>query len=337
LSWLFPSLGLAVLLLGLAGCTPYGPATIQTGAKAAAIRTQQQIADDLINTSDELEAVLRGVKDAATAKAAVPKATELTDRTRTLANEGILMERNSTREQNQQFQIQNKKRLLESQRSLTEARENVKKIPGLSKELIEAVLDGTQNVQQAAAKNQPAPSPSDDLPSAPPDTSGWAVWLLCLIVLGACVGFLFRDGLWSNAICLVNVILAGLLAMNFYEPLATWLTNYSADLHSYVVFFDFLSMWTCFMHRCRFQSPPSVLEGRRSVGRRSVLAVHRLGHDGVHADFVARRTAGAISLSRIVPAAEQHVHRHARPGPRVAGLHQIPVVGGLLPVGRPGL
>ena len=73
------------------------------------------------------------------------------------------------------------------------------------------------------------------------------VWLLCLIILGACVGFLFRDGLWSNAICLVNVILAGLLAMNFYEPLAACLTNYNADLHSYVVFFDFLSMWTCFI------------------------------------------------------------------------------------------
>ena len=62
--------------------------TIRTGAKAAAMRTQQQIADDLISTSDELEAVLRGVKDAATAKAAVPKATELTDRTRTLAQRG---------------------------------------------------------------------------------------------------------------------------------------------------------------------------------------------------------------------------------------------------------
>ena len=35
--------------------------------------------------------------------------------------------------------------------------------------------------------------------------------------------------------------------MNFYEPLATWLTNYSADLHTYVVFFDFLALWTCFI------------------------------------------------------------------------------------------
>ena len=43
------------------------------------------------------------------------------------------------------------------------------------------------------------------------------MWLLCLVVMAACVGFLSRDGLWSNAIRLVNVVLAGLLAMNFYE------------------------------------------------------------------------------------------------------------------------
>ena len=65
-----------------------------------------------------------------------------------------------------------------------------------------------------------------NLPSNPPDSSGWVVWLLCLLILGVCVGFLFRDGLWSNAIRLVNVVFAGLLAMNFYE----WLANCHDEL-----------------------------------------------------------------------------------------------------------
>ena len=70
------------------------------------------------------------------------------------------------------------------------------------------------------------------------------VWLLCLIVLGVCVAFLYRDGLWSNAIRLVDVVFAGLLAMNFYEWLANFMTGYSESLLPYV---DFLALWTCFI------------------------------------------------------------------------------------------
>ena len=73
------------------------------------------------------------------------------------------------------------------------------------------------------------------------------MWLLGVIILAVCVGFLCRDGLWSNAIRLVNVVFAGLLAMNFYEWLATWLTNYGAEFHTYVAFWDFLALWTCFI------------------------------------------------------------------------------------------
>jgi len=80
-----------------------------------------------------------------------------------------------------------------------------------------------------------------------PEGSGWVTWLLCLLILGVCVGFLFRDGLWGNAIRLVNVVFAGLLTMNFYEPLATWLMNYGDEFRSYAAFWDFLAMWTCFV------------------------------------------------------------------------------------------
>ena len=72
------------------------------------------------------------------------------------------------------------------------------------------------------------------------------MWLLCLLILGVCVGFLFRDGLWSNAIRLVNVVFAGLLAMNFYERLANS-DELQRDLHPYVSFFDFLALWICFV------------------------------------------------------------------------------------------
>jgi hypothetical protein len=44
--------------------------------------------------------------------------------------------------------------------------------------------------------------------------------LLALAILLATVGLLFNQGLWSVLLALINVIVAGLVAMNVFEPLA---------------------------------------------------------------------------------------------------------------------
>jgi len=66
--------------------------------------------------------------------------------------------------------------------------------------------------------------------------------ILCVILL-ACVASLFNDGLWSNAVRLINVIMAALLAMNFFEPLAKALDDWNS---SYTFVWDFLSLWGLF-------------------------------------------------------------------------------------------
>lgn len=66
---------------------------------------------------------------------------------------------------------------------------------------------------------------------------------------------MFQDGIWGNCLRLVNVIFAGLLAMNFYEPVARFMTDpgkYASflkydELHTYTAFFDFLGFWVCFV------------------------------------------------------------------------------------------
>jgi hypothetical protein len=45
----------------------------------------------------------------------------------------------------------------------------------------------------------------------------------------------------------VNLVFAGLLAMNFFEPLAAFITGYQDDIHTFVAFIDFLSFWICFI------------------------------------------------------------------------------------------
>jgi hypothetical protein len=70
------------------------------------------------------------------------------------------------------------------------------------------------------------------------------VTLLMFVILFACAAMLYNDGMWSNAIRLINAITAGLLAMNFFEPAADWLES-QAPAYSY--FCDFIALWGLFI------------------------------------------------------------------------------------------
>jgi len=69
--------------------------------------------------------------------------------------------------------------------------------------------------------------------------------LLLLLIFMACVAFLLTEGMWGNAIRLINVVTAALLATSFWEPLARVLeANVSK---SFTYFWDFIALWGLFM------------------------------------------------------------------------------------------
>jgi uncharacterized membrane protein required for colicin V production len=68
---------------------------------------------------------------------------------------------------------------------------------------------------------------------------------LLFVIFVAVVASLYTDGMWGNAITLVNVVTAALLATNFFEPLANWLDG-MRDLKAYTYIWDFLSVWVLF-------------------------------------------------------------------------------------------
>jgi hypothetical protein len=68
--------------------------------------------------------------------------------------------------------------------------------------------------------------------------------IVMFIIFFACVAMLYNDGFWSNAIRLVNVVTAALLAMNFFEPLANFLEGWQPGLS---FFCDFISLWGLFI------------------------------------------------------------------------------------------
>ena len=69
--------------------------------------------------------------------------------------------------------------------------------------------------------------------------------LLFVIFLGV-VASLYTEGMWGNAIRLVNVVTAALLATNFYEPVTTWLEGMSDTFKNYTYMLDFLTLWVLF-------------------------------------------------------------------------------------------
>jgi hypothetical protein len=92
--------------------------------------------------------------------------------------------------------------------------------------------------------------------------------VIILVVLLLVVALLLPYGLWGNAINLINVVTAALLATNFWEPASTWLTG---KMPSLMFLADIFVLWilfgailfgmrtaTDFLSRIKLRFPPLV-------------------------------------------------------------------------------
>lgn len=67
--------------------------------------------------------------------------------------------------------------------------------------------------------------------------------IICLILIVAVVASGLNEGLWGNFLTLVNALLAVLLAINFWEPAAAWL---SEQVRAGRYAWDFAALWLLF-------------------------------------------------------------------------------------------
>lgn len=67
--------------------------------------------------------------------------------------------------------------------------------------------------------------------------------LVLLLIFLIVVGLLWFQGLWSNAITLINTTLASMVALNYFEPVADLVQKQSP---SYKYLWDFLALWVLF-------------------------------------------------------------------------------------------
>src|SRR3972149_6210919 len=77
-------------------------------------------------------------------------------------------------------------------------------------------------------------------------------WAIYFAAFFASLAMMVREGLWSNAISLVNIRISGLLAFAFYSPLAIYLDEMLDGQYTYLL--DFVCLWAIFtitMFVCR--------------------------------------------------------------------------------------
>jgi hypothetical protein len=70
-------------------------------------------------------------------------------------------------------------------------------------------------------------------------------WVIYLAVLFASLAMMVREGLWSNTLTLVNVLISGLVAFGFYSPLTILLDEQLNGRFTYLL--DFLCLWVLFV------------------------------------------------------------------------------------------
>ena len=73
----------------------------------------------------------------------------------------------------------------------------------------------------------------------------WAFYVIIGVVFFASLAMMVREGLWSNAVLLANIVFSGLVAFGFYAPLTIMIDEALDGQFTYVL--DFLMLWGLFV------------------------------------------------------------------------------------------
>lgn len=73
----------------------------------------------------------------------------------------------------------------------------------------------------------------------------WMFYVIVAVVFFATFAMCVQQGLWSNTITVINILLSGLIAFGFYSPLAKLIADKGAD--SWAAVLDFTAMWLIYV------------------------------------------------------------------------------------------
>jgi len=123
-------------------------------------------------------------------------------------------------------------------------------------------------------------------------------------IILVCVAVMQSEGMWSNAIALINTIFSGLLAFAFFEPLADFAES---QLPSFAYYWDFLSLWAIFAAsmgllqqlckglsgvKVRFRKPVAVAGNSALLLRASAMGMRWGGRSEMTTTLTISRASG---------------------------------------------
>lgn len=69
----------------------------------------------------------------------------------------------------------------------------------------------------------------------------WLYYAIAAAVFFATLAMMVREGLWSNTITLICIVLSGLAAFGFYQPLTVWIDEKTDGSYTYLL--DIVCLW----------------------------------------------------------------------------------------------
>ncbi|MFC1759327.1 CvpA family protein [Planctomycetota bacterium] len=92
------------------------------------------------------------------------------------------------------------------------------------------------------------------------------------IIIAICVAMTWQEGLWTNAISVINALFSAIIASMYYEPLAGFLDT---QMPTFTYFNDFLSLW--FLYCFAFLFLRTIAETLSTSRVRFKLPVDKMG------------------------------------------------------------
>ncbi|MBW3598854.1 MAG: hypothetical protein KY475_16465 [Planctomycetes bacterium] len=125
---------------------------------------------------------------------------------------------------------------------------------------------------------------------------------LLLFLVGVffiCMAMLWTEGLWSNAITLVNVMISAMLAMSFWEPLANWLQG---QMPSFDYVLDIIAVWGIFAFAMGdLRAVTAYLSKRKVRFHKLMESLGNIGMSMIVAGVITFFTAWTLHLAPLAP------------------------------------
>ena len=73
----------------------------------------------------------------------------------------------------------------------------------------------------------------------------WLFYLIAVPVFFATLAMMVREGLWSNTVTLICIVLSGLAAFGLYQPLTVWVDEKTDGEYTYLL--DIVCLWAVYV------------------------------------------------------------------------------------------